>query len=51
MMFLSLAGGVTMPGCFLLYAGMAAAACVFVFVRLPETRGRSLEDMEVLFAK
>ncbi|KAF0924730.1 hypothetical protein E2562_014533 [Oryza meyeriana var. granulata] len=51
MTFISLADGITMPGCFLLYAGVAAVACVFVYVRLPETRGRSLEDMDVLFAK
>ncbi|XP_066336003.1 polyol transporter 5-like [Miscanthus floridulus] len=51
MTFISLAGAITMPGCFLLYAGVAAAAFVFVYTRLPETRGRSLEDMEVLFAK
>uniref|UniRef100_A0A0E0MHH5 Major facilitator superfamily (MFS) profile domain-containing protein n=1 Tax=Oryza punctata TaxID=4537 RepID=A0A0E0MHH5_ORYPU len=51
MTFISLADGITMPGCFFLYAGVAAVACVFVYVRLPETRGRSLEDMDVLFAK
>uniref|UniRef100_A0A0E0F7W0 Major facilitator superfamily (MFS) profile domain-containing protein n=1 Tax=Oryza meridionalis TaxID=40149 RepID=A0A0E0F7W0_9ORYZ len=51
MTFISLAGGITMAGCFFLYAGVAAVACVFVYVRLPETRGRSLEDMDVLFAK
>uniref|UniRef100_A0A0E0MHH3 Major facilitator superfamily (MFS) profile domain-containing protein n=1 Tax=Oryza punctata TaxID=4537 RepID=A0A0E0MHH3_ORYPU len=51
MTFISLAGGITMPGCFFLYAGVAAAACVFVYVRLPETRGRSLEDMDALFHK
>lgn len=50
MSFLSLAGWISMPGCFLLYAGLAATACVFVFLRLPETRGRSLEDMDVLFS-
>jgi len=36
--------------CFLLYTGMAAAAFVFVYTRLPYTRGQSVEDMEVLFA-
>ncbi|KAL5204475.1 hypothetical protein ABZP36_009346 [Zizania latifolia] len=51
MTFISLADGITMPGCFFLYAGVAATACAFVYVRLPETRGRSLEDMDVLFAK
>jgi sugar porter (SP) family MFS transporter len=51
MTFISLAGSVTVAGCFFLYAGMMVVACVFVYVRLPETRGRSLEDMNVLFAK
>jgi hypothetical protein len=40
-----------MPGCFFLYAVVGAAACVFVYARMPETKGRSLEDMDVLFAK
>ncbi|KAJ1255399.1 hypothetical protein BS78_K044900 [Paspalum vaginatum] len=51
MTFISLADAITMPGCFFLYAGVAAAACAFVYVRMPETMGRSLEDMDVLFAK
>ncbi|GJN25618.1 hypothetical protein PR202_gb13466 [Eleusine coracana subsp. coracana] len=51
MTFISLADWITMPGCFVVYAGVAAVACVFVYVRVPETRGRGLEDMEVLFAK
>ncbi|KAL6839047.1 hypothetical protein ACP4OV_031101 [Aristida adscensionis] len=51
MTFISLAGAITMPGCFFLYAAVAAAGCAFVYVRLPETRGRSLEDMDVLFSK
>jgi hypothetical protein len=51
MSFISLSAWITMPGCFFLYAGLAATACVFVFVRLPETRGRSLEDMDALFSK
>ncbi|KAJ1255401.1 hypothetical protein BS78_K045200 [Paspalum vaginatum] len=51
MTFISLADWITMPGCFLLYAGVAVAACAFVYALLPETSGRSLEDMDVLFAK
>jgi len=51
MSFISLAGWITMPGCFFLYAGMAATACGFVFLRLPETKGRTLEEMDVLFSK
>ena len=51
MTFISLADAITMPGCFFLYAGVGAAACAFVYARMPETKGRSLEDMHVLFAK
>ncbi|GJN04979.1 hypothetical protein PR202_ga22565 [Eleusine coracana subsp. coracana] len=50
MTFISLANSVGMAGCFFLYAGLMLLACVFVYVRLPETRGRSLEDMDVLFS-
>jgi hypothetical protein len=38
-----------MAGAFYLYAAISAAAFVFVYACLPETRGRSLEDMEDLF--
>ncbi|CAO2146500.1 unnamed protein product [Urochloa humidicola] len=43
MTFVSLAGDITMcmPGCFVVYAGVAVAAWVFVYLRLQETRGRS----------
>ncbi|CAL4906369.1 unnamed protein product [Urochloa decumbens] len=49
MTFISLYQGITMAGAFYLYAAIAAASFVFVYVCLPETRGRSLEDMEELF--
>ncbi|KAF8673438.1 hypothetical protein HU200_049003 [Digitaria exilis] len=45
MTFISLANSITMGGCFFLYASMAVAAWVFVYVRLPETKGRNLEDI------
>ncbi|TVU43102.1 hypothetical protein EJB05_09540 [Eragrostis curvula] len=51
MTFISLANWITMAGCFFLYACAAVAMCVFVYLRVKETKGRSLEDMEVLFAK
>ncbi|KAG0530730.1 hypothetical protein BDA96_05G211800 [Sorghum bicolor] len=51
MTFISLADAITMPGCFFLYAGVGTAACAFAYARMPETKGRSLEDMHVLFAK
>jgi sugar porter (SP) family MFS transporter len=49
MTFISLYQAVTMAGAFYIYAAIAAAAFVFVYACLPETRGRSLEDMEELF--
>ncbi|TVU43094.1 hypothetical protein EJB05_09531, partial [Eragrostis curvula] len=51
MTFISLSTWITMAGCFFLYAGAAVAACVFVYLWVPETKGRSLEDMDVLFSK
>ncbi|RLN31000.1 polyol transporter 5-like [Panicum miliaceum] len=49
MTFISLYQAITMAGAFYLYAAVAAASFVFVYACLPETRGRSLEDMEELF--
>jgi sugar porter (SP) family MFS transporter len=51
MTFISLYKAITMAGSFYLYAGIATAGALFIFFFLPETRGRSLEDMEVLFGK
>jgi len=49
MTFLSLSKAITIGGSFLLYAGIAALGCVFFFTYLPETRGRTLEEMGKLF--
>ncbi|KAL1200850.1 putative polyol transporter 1 [Cardamine amara subsp. amara] len=49
MTFLSLSKGLTIGGAFLLFAGVAAAAWIFFFTFLPETRGMPLEEMESLF--
>ncbi|CAL4993535.1 unnamed protein product [Urochloa decumbens] len=49
MSFLSLSRAVTIGGSFFLYAGMAALACLFFFVFLPETRGLTLEETAKLF--
>ncbi|XP_042442709.1 polyol transporter 5-like [Zingiber officinale] len=51
MSFLSLYKAISIAGSFYLYAGIAAAGWLFFFIFLPETRGRSLEDMEELFGK
>ncbi|CAL9162123.1 unnamed protein product [Musa hybrid cultivar] len=49
MTFISLYKAITIGGSFFLYGGIAALAWVFFFACLPETRGRTLEDMEDLF--
>lgn len=51
MTFLSLSKAITQGGSFFLYAGIAAVAWVFFFTFLPETRGRTLEDMQELFGE
>ncbi|KAJ6345963.1 hypothetical protein OIU78_008593 [Salix suchowensis] len=47
--FILLYKAITIGGSFFLFAGIASVAWVFFFTCLPETRGRTLEDMEVLF--
>ncbi|XP_065631688.1 polyol transporter 5-like [Quercus suber] len=49
MTFISLYKGITIGGVFFLYAGVALVSWVFFYYVLPETRGRTLEDMEGLF--
>ncbi|CAA0829887.1 Polyol transporter 5 [Striga hermonthica] len=49
MTFLSLYKAITIGGAFFLFSGIAAVTWLFFFTLLPETRGRSLEDMEALF--
>ncbi|EEF43294.1 sugar transporter, putative [Ricinus communis] len=47
--FISLYKGITIGGAFFLFAAIASVAWTFFFTCLPETQGRTLEDMEVLF--
>ena len=49
--FLSLADALTWPGFFLILAGVCLGGAVFLFVYLPETKGRSLEEMSLYFAE
>ena len=49
MTFLSLSKAISIGGAFFLFAGIASFAWVFFFTYLPETRGRTLEDMSTLF--
>jgi sugar porter (SP) family MFS transporter len=44
--FLSLVTAFTAPGVFLLYALVSIAALLFVWRRVPETKGRTLEEIE-----
>ncbi|KAF8669393.1 hypothetical protein HU200_051739 [Digitaria exilis] len=49
MTFLSMSKAITIGGSFFLYASIAAIAWVPFFTYLPETRGRTLEEMGKLF--
>ncbi|KAK6946217.1 Major facilitator, sugar transporter-like [Dillenia turbinata] len=49
MSFISLYKAITIGGSFFLYAGIASVAWIFFYFLLPETQGRTLEDMEELF--
>ena len=44
--FLTLGNAITRQGVFYLYAGLAVASLVFFIVKVPETRGRSLEEVQ-----
>jgi sugar porter (SP) family MFS transporter len=49
MTFISLYKAITIGGSFFLYGGIAAAAFVFFYTCLPETRGKTLEETSKLF--
>ncbi|KAF8409938.1 hypothetical protein HHK36_002457 [Tetracentron sinense] len=49
MTFISLYKAISIGGAFFLFAGIASVAWVFFYTFLPETQGRTLEDMEALF--
>ena len=49
--FLSTADAIGWAGFFLLLAAICAVVAAFVFFFVPETKGRSLEDMSVYFAE
>ncbi|CAN0861972.1 Probable polyol transporter 6 [Linum grandiflorum] len=49
MTFLSLYKAITIGGAFFMFAGVSVVAWVFFYFVFPETKGRSLEDMEELF--
>ena len=49
--FLSTAEAMGWKNYFLMFAGICLASAVFVLALLPETKGRSLEDMSLYFAE
>ncbi|KAL3619275.1 Polyol transporter 5 [Castilleja foliolosa] len=49
MSFISLYNAITIGGAFYLFSGIAIITWIFFYTLLPETRGRTLEDMEILF--
>ena len=51
MTFLSLSKAMTIGGAFFLFGGIVAAGWIFFYTMLPETRGKTLEEMEGSFGK
>ncbi|XP_013395118.1 proton myo-inositol cotransporter isoform X2 [Lingula anatina] len=51
MTFLTLTESLTRYGTFWLYAGLGTIGFIFLLILLPETKGKSLEEMEGLFAR
>jgi len=51
MTFLSLTEAITKQGTFYLYTGLAFSGLVVFYFILPETKGKTLEEMEELFQK
>ncbi|GKV19746.1 hypothetical protein SLEP1_g29970 [Rubroshorea leprosula] len=51
MTFISLYKAITIGGVFFLYAGIATVSWIFFYMILPETQGKTLEEMGGLFGK
>ncbi|KAL2348504.1 hypothetical protein Fmac_002504 [Flemingia macrophylla] len=51
MSFISIYKAITIGGAFFLFAGMSILAWLFFYFFLPETKGRALEEMEMIFSK
>ncbi|XP_048137818.1 probable polyol transporter 4 [Rhodamnia argentea] len=49
MSFLSVSRAITVAGTFFVFAALSAASVAFVYSHVPETRGKSLEQIESLF--
>ncbi|XP_065858348.1 probable polyol transporter 3 [Euphorbia lathyris] len=51
MTFISLYKAITIGGAFFLFAGISVVAWIFFYFCFPETKGKSLEEMEELFSQ
>ncbi|KAF8405194.1 hypothetical protein HHK36_010094 [Tetracentron sinense] len=51
MSFISIYKAITIGGSFFMFAGIAVVAWLFFFFFLPETKGKSLEEIEMFFAR
>uniref|UniRef100_A0A0C9S5Z2 TSA: Wollemia nobilis Ref_Wollemi_Transcript_16013_1921 transcribed RNA sequence n=1 Tax=Wollemia nobilis TaxID=56998 RepID=A0A0C9S5Z2_9CONI len=49
--FLSLSHAISVPGAFFLYASLSGMAVLFVFFFVPETKGKTLEEVVAFFHK
>uniref|UniRef100_A0A5B7BL72 Putative Major facilitator superfamily protein n=1 Tax=Davidia involucrata TaxID=16924 RepID=A0A5B7BL72_DAVIN len=51
MSFISIYKAITIGGTFFMFAGVSVVAWFFFYFLLPETKGRSLEEMEAIFSR
>ena len=49
MSFLSVSRAISVAGAFFVFAAISSLAIVFVYMLVPETKGKSLEQIEIMF--